>query len=354
MSLDLTEFLPCRATAEPVRPTTSATSPPASPARAASFTHLGPPVRSRVDFPHPSKPPGAAVSFAHDEDLGRLHRRRSPARPAADHRAPARARPRGRGHRARVRADRGHPRAPRARRTRWSAARRRATAGRRGARAPQPRRSPLGARPRLRPGARPRLGRPRRVARCCGSRRSRCRTTSTPGSSASSRSAPRAGCWSPTRSRSRRCARAGAAQRKLFRYPGLKEDYYLADFEPDPAVARELGIDPASGCSSSSARRPRPPPTTRDNPLYEGGARPSRGRPGALAVVIPRTEGQAEAARARAEPADRPRAGDRRPEPDRLRRPRGQRRRHDEPRGGGARDARLHDLQRGQGRSTAN
>ena len=36
--------------------------------------------------------------------------------------------------------------------------------------------------------------------------------------------------------------RAGAAERKLFRYPGLKEDYYLADFEPDPAVLAELGV----------------------------------------------------------------------------------------------------------------
>jgi predicted glycosyltransferase len=30
---------------------------------------------------------------------------------------------------------------------------------------------------------------------------------------------------------------------KLHRYPGLKEEYYLADFEPDPAVLVELGLD---------------------------------------------------------------------------------------------------------------
>jgi predicted glycosyltransferase len=35
------------------------------------------------------------------------------------------------------------------------------------------------------------------------------------------------------------------ARRKLRRYPGLKEEYYLADFEPDPAVLDELGLDPA-------------------------------------------------------------------------------------------------------------
>ncbi|MEA2198712.1 MAG: uncharacterized protein QOJ25_2763 [Solirubrobacteraceae bacterium] len=33
------------------------------------------------------------------------------------------------------------------------------------------------------------------------------------------------------------------ARRKLHRYPGLKEEYYLSDFEPDPAVLAELGLD---------------------------------------------------------------------------------------------------------------
>jgi predicted glycosyltransferase len=35
------------------------------------------------------------------------------------------------------------------------------------------------------------------------------------------------------------------ARRKLHRYPGLKEEYYLADFEPDLAVLSELGLDPS-------------------------------------------------------------------------------------------------------------
>ncbi|MEX2196074.1 MAG: DUF354 domain-containing protein [Thermoleophilaceae bacterium] len=35
------------------------------------------------------------------------------------------------------------------------------------------------------------------------------------------------------------------ARGKLRRYPGLKEEYYLAGFEPDPAVLGELGLDPA-------------------------------------------------------------------------------------------------------------
>lgn len=39
-----------------------------------------------------------------------------------------------------------------------------------------------------------------------------------------------------------RFARYGATH-KLSRYPGLKEEYYLYDFEPDPAVLDELGLD---------------------------------------------------------------------------------------------------------------
>jgi predicted glycosyltransferase len=40
-----------------------------------------------------------------------------------------------------------------------------------------------------------------------------------------------------------RLRRYGATDAKLRRYPGLKEEYYLADFEPDTAVLDELGID---------------------------------------------------------------------------------------------------------------
>jgi hypothetical protein len=42
-----------------------------------------------------------------------------------------------------------------------------------------------------------------------------------------------------------RLARYGA-RRKLVSYPGLKEEYYMYDFEPDAAVLGELGIDPAA------------------------------------------------------------------------------------------------------------
>jgi uncharacterized protein len=42
-----------------------------------------------------------------------------------------------------------------------------------------------------------------------------------------------------------RLAPYGATERKLRRYPGLKEEYYLADFEPDATVLAELGLDAA-------------------------------------------------------------------------------------------------------------
>ncbi len=39
-----------------------------------------------------------------------------------------------------------------------------------------------------------------------------------------------------------RLARYGARGSKLVRYPGLKEEYYLGDFEPSRAVAEQLGV----------------------------------------------------------------------------------------------------------------
>jgi len=42
-----------------------------------------------------------------------------------------------------------------------------------------------------------------------------------------------------------RLRRYGLRPPKLARYPGLKEEYYLADFEPDPTVPVVLGVDPA-------------------------------------------------------------------------------------------------------------
>ena len=92
--------------------------------------------------------------------------------------------------------------------------------------------------------------------------------------------------------------KAGASEDRLFRYPGLKEDYYLADFEPDPAVLDRLGI-----ARELKLVVLRPPPETseyhRDNPLYEGLLDRLAGEPGTRTVVIPRTDSQGEAARGR-------------------------------------------------------
>ena len=41
-----------------------------------------------------------------------------------------------------------------------------------------------------------------------------------------------------------RLARYGAKPPKLRQYPGLKEEYYLADFEPDRGILDAFAIDP--------------------------------------------------------------------------------------------------------------
>jgi len=95
--------------------------------------------------------------------------------------------------------------------------------------------------------------------------------------------------------------RCGASADRLFRYPGLKEDYYLADFEPDPGTLAGLGLD-----RSELLAVVRPPPETSeyhaDNPVYEGVIERLAAED-ARTVVVPRTEAQAERLRARgAEP----------------------------------------------------
>lgn len=93
-----------------------------------------------------------------------------------------------------------------------------------------------------------------------------------------------------------RMAKVGAKGEKLVQYPGLKEDYYLAGFEADPAVIRELGID-----HERVLVVVRPPPETSeyhaDNPLYDQVIERLAAADGVTAVVIPRTESQAAVAR---------------------------------------------------------
>jgi len=94
-----------------------------------------------------------------------------------------------------------------------------------------------------------------------------------------------------------RLAKIGAKERKLFRYPGLKEEYYLAGFRPDPAVLEELGLD-----REKVLVVVRPPPETSEyharNDLYGATIRLLAGRTDVQAVVIPRTERQREELRA--------------------------------------------------------
>jgi hypothetical protein len=94
-----------------------------------------------------------------------------------------------------------------------------------------------------------------------------------------------------------RLKRIGARPKKLARYPGLKEEYYLDGFEPDPAVLGELGLD-----REKVLVVVRPPPETSEyhapNDLYGATIRRLAGDPRAQVVVIPRTAEQGEGARA--------------------------------------------------------
>ena len=94
-----------------------------------------------------------------------------------------------------------------------------------------------------------------------------------------------------------RLRRIGARERKLVRFPGLKEEYYLADFEPDPAVLGQLGLDRGKVLVVL-----RPPPETSEyhapNDVYAQTVQRLVAAPEAQAVLIPRTEQQGEAARA--------------------------------------------------------
>ena len=95
-----------------------------------------------------------------------------------------------------------------------------------------------------------------------------------------------------------RLRKIGARERKLVRFPGLKEDYYLAGFEPDPAVLGELGLDREKVIVVL-----RPPPETSEyhapNDVYGATVRRlAAAGEDAQAVLIPRTDAQGEAARA--------------------------------------------------------
>ncbi|HWC86574.1 MAG TPA: DUF354 domain-containing protein [Solirubrobacteraceae bacterium] len=83
------------------------------------------------------------------------------------------------------------------------------------------------------------------------------------------------------------------ARGKLHAYPGLKEEYYLADFEPDPTVLAELGLDRRSPVAIV-----RTPPEVSlyhrfENDLFAQVL--DRLVPAAQVVALPRTREQREA-----------------------------------------------------------
>jgi len=89
-----------------------------------------------------------------------------------------------------------------------------------------------------------------------------------------------------------RLARYGARPPKLLQYPGLKEEYYLADFEPDAAVPERLGVDPGRVLVVL-----RPPPDVslyhrHSNPLFPQTVELLGRDESTHAVVIPRTAEQ--------------------------------------------------------------
>jgi uncharacterized protein len=100
-----------------------------------------------------------------------------------------------------------------------------------------------------------------------------------------------------------RLAAYGVRPPKLRQYPGLKEEYYLSDFEPDRGVLDELGLDPARVLAVI-----RTPPDVslyhrRSNPLFPQVLAHLGSQEDLHAVVLPRTKDQGEYVRSLALPA---------------------------------------------------
>ncbi len=100
-----------------------------------------------------------------------------------------------------------------------------------------------------------------------------------------------------------RLARYGTVPPKLLQYPGLKEEYYLADFKPDPAVLDGWDID-----AERTLVVLRPPPDVslyhrHSNPLFPLTLRHLGSLETVHAVVLPRTEEQRDYVRSLALPS---------------------------------------------------
>src|SRR5689334_13951802 len=100
-----------------------------------------------------------------------------------------------------------------------------------------------------------------------------------------------------------RLARYGATPPKLVQYAGLKEEYYLADFEPDTAVLAGWELDPERVLVVL-----RPPPDVslyhrHSNPLFPLTLRHLGERDDVHAIVLPRTDEQRDYVRGLALPS---------------------------------------------------
>jgi predicted glycosyltransferase len=89
-----------------------------------------------------------------------------------------------------------------------------------------------------------------------------------------------------------RLKRFGVGPEKLFQYPGIKEEYYLSDFEVDPDALKRLGVE-----TDRVVVIVRPPPDVslyhrKSNPLFPQVLAQVGSDPGVHAVVLPRTEEQ--------------------------------------------------------------
>ncbi len=89
-----------------------------------------------------------------------------------------------------------------------------------------------------------------------------------------------------------RLRRFGVGPEKLFQYPGFKEEYYLADFEVDPGVLDQVGVD-----TERVVVIVRPPPDVslyhrKSNPLFPQVLARVGTDERVHAVVLPRTEEQ--------------------------------------------------------------
>jgi len=100
-----------------------------------------------------------------------------------------------------------------------------------------------------------------------------------------------------------RLSRYGVTAESLRQYPGIKEEYYLADFTPDRGLLGRLGVDP-----QRTVIVVRPPPDVslyhrRSNPLYMQVLEHIGHDTSVHGVVVPRTQEQRDALRQMALPS---------------------------------------------------